>query len=92
MATSLLDKLTTEGSVYTAYNGANPQVNPLGTQASKMHTDDNQPGYSLAGAQFGTVNPQYQAYLDGAVNTLPLPTTLGLGGATPTQYINNLPR
>lgn len=91
MSTSLLNMLTTQGSAFTAYNGTTPSVNPLGTQASKMHTDGNQPGYSLAGAQFATVNPEYQAYLDGTVNPLPLPTTLGLGGATPSQYINNLP-
>jgi len=91
MATSLIDKLTTDGSVYTAYNGASPQVNPLGTQASKMHANGNQPGYSLNGATVGDVNPQYQSYLDGAVNTLPLPSALDLNGATPPQYLNNLP-
>jgi hypothetical protein len=90
--TSLLTMLQTMGSTLTAYDGATPPTNPLATQASKLHADGNQPGYSLNGAQFGTVNPQYQSYQDGAVNPLPLPSSLDLNGVTPSQYINNLPQ
>lgn len=82
----LLNKLTQQGSGLTAYNGATPSINPLATQGSKMHYT-----YSINGVDAGTVNSQYQQYLDGAVNILPLPSTLDLDGLTPSKYTDNLP-
>jgi hypothetical protein len=87
----ILNKLTTEGSAFTAYNGATPQVNPLATQQSKLHADGSQPGYSLNGALEQVVSPLFNAYLDGQTNPLPLPSQLDLNGGTPPQYLDNLP-
>ena len=67
----LLDKLTNEGSSLSAYDGATPSTNPLATQQSKLHVDGNAPGYSLDGAQAGTVATQFNDYLDGVTNQLP---------------------
>ncbi len=55
----LLDKLTTQGSNLSAYDGNNPPVNPLATQQSKLHADGNAPGYSLDGANANLVTTQY---------------------------------
>lgn len=90
----LLDKLTTQGSSLTAYDGATPSVNPLATPQSQMHT-----GYSINGTNASSVNSAYQEYLDGAANFLPTPSQLDLNGATPNvspsgqglPYLNNLP-
>jgi len=82
----LLNKLTQQGSGLTAYNGASPSTNPLATQQSKMHYT-----YSINGVDSGTVNSQYQQYLDGVVNILPPPSTLDLDGLTPSKYTDNLP-
>jgi hypothetical protein len=95
----LLDKLTTQGSAFTAYDGNNPPVNPLATQQSKLHADGNTPGYSLNGAQANTVASQYNAYEDGITNPLPLPSQLDMNGTIPAvspggqgiPYLNNLP-
>ena len=87
----LLDKLTTQGSAFTAHDGNNPPINPLSTQQSKLHTDGNQPGYSINGSGFSTVNAVFQAYNDGVNNILPQPSQLDLSGVTPVQYTDNLP-
>jgi hypothetical protein len=87
----ILNKLTTEGSSYSAYDGSTPPTNPLGTQQSKLHADGNAPGYSLNGDQANVVTPQYNAYLDGVLNPIPLPSLLDLNGATPPKYLDNLP-
>jgi hypothetical protein len=87
----LLDKLTIEGSSLSAYDGATPSINPLATQQSKLHADGNAPGYSLDGAQANTVATQFNDYLDGITNQLPLPSQLDMNGVTPPQYLNNLP-
>jgi hypothetical protein len=87
----LLDKLTNEGSSLSAYDGATPSTNPLATQQSKLHVDGNAPGYSLDGAQAGTVATQFNDYLDGVTNQLPLPSQLDMNGVTPSQYLDNLP-
>lgn len=88
----LIDKLTTQGSNLSYGNGQSPTVNPGATQQSKLHTNGNQPGYSLNGSDFGDVNTAFQAYNDGVNNILPLPSQLDINGATPNQYINNLPQ
>jgi len=87
----LLDKLTNEGSSLSAYDGTTPSVNPLATQQSKLHADGNAPGYSLDGAQANIVATQFNDYLDGITNQLPLPSQLDMNGVTPPQYLNNLP-
>jgi hypothetical protein len=87
----LLDKLTNEGSSLSTYDGATPSTNPLATQQSKLHADGNAPGYSLDGAQANLVATQFNDYLDGITNPLPLPSQLDLNGVTPPQYLDNLP-
>jgi hypothetical protein len=89
----LLDKLTLQGgSPYSYGNGTTPTVNPGATQQSKLHADGNQPGYSIDGSDFSTVNAAFQAYNDGVNNVLPQPSQLDINGVTPAQYINNLPQ
>jgi hypothetical protein len=88
----LLTKLTTQGSQYSYGNGNTPSTNPGATQQSKLHADNTQPGYSLDGSDFTTVNSAFQQYNDGVNNILPQPSQLDLNGQTPTQYINNLPQ
>lgn len=88
----LLTKLTTEGSNLSSYDGANPTVNPLATQQSKLHADGNAPGYSLNGANSNLVTTQYNGYEDGTPNQIPLPSQLDLNGNTPVQYLDNLPQ
>lgn len=83
----LYDKLTTQGSSLTAYNGNTPPTNPLATDASKMHYE-----YSLNGSSKNLVNSQYQQYLDGVPNILPNPSQLDLNGITPPKYTDNLPQ
>lgn len=85
------DLLSTKGSNLTAYNGKTPSINPLATDQSKLHADGNQPGYSLNGNNFNTVNNNYNSYLDGVNNSLPLPSNLDLNGKTPSKYLDNLP-
>lgn len=88
----LLDKLTVQGSTYSNSNGLTPPTNPGATSLSKLHTDGNLPGYSVDGSNFADVNTAFQAYDDGVNNILPQPSNLDLNGATPSQYINNLPQ
>jgi len=87
----LLIKLTTAGSPLSYGSGTTPTINPGATQLSKLHVDGNQPGYSLNGALFSTVNTAFQAYNDGVINILPLPSFLDLDGVTPQKYIDSLP-
>lgn len=87
----LLDKLTNEGSSLSTYDGATPSINPLATQQSKLHANGNAPGYSLDGAQANAVATQFNDYLDGVTNPLPLPSQLDMNGVTPPQYLDNLP-
>ena len=87
----ILTTLTTQGSAYTSYDGATPSTNPLATQQSKLHSDGNQPGYSLNGANANQVTSEYNAYNDGVGDQIQLPSLLDINGITPTQYLNNLP-
>jgi hypothetical protein len=90
----LINKLQKGESTLTPYNGNTPQVNQLATAQSPLHDS-----YSITGQNAGGVNNLYQQYLDGTNNTLPTPSNLDLGGATPTispngqslPYLNNLP-
>ena len=89
----LLTELTTAGSVYSITGtGTTPATNPGATTLSELHANGNQPGYSLDGSNFSTVNAAAQQYVDGVNNILPQPSQLDLNGVTPSQYINNLPQ
>ena len=66
----LLDKLQQSGSNLTSYDGNTPSINQLATQQSELQL------YSLNGENTNTVNSQYQQYLDGVGNILPLPSLL----------------
>jgi hypothetical protein len=87
----LLDKLATTGSPLSYGSGTTPPTNPGATQLSKLHSNGNQPGYSLNGNDFSAVNTAFQAYNDGVINILPLPSFLDLNGATPPKYTDSLP-
>jgi hypothetical protein len=89
----LKDRLQQNGSSLTAYDGFNPPVNPLTTNQSTLHAGaSGQPGYSLSGANAGTVNNQFAAYQDGSPNFLPQPSNLDRNnGFTPSQYLSNPP-
>lgn len=87
----LLTKLTTDGSPFSYGNGTTPTTNPGATQASKLHADGDQAGYSLDGSDFTEVNAAANEYNDGATNFLPQPSQLDLNGLTPPKYLDNLP-
>lgn len=87
---SLLNKLQKEGSQLSVANGGKIDVNPLATQASKLHADGNDPGYSVNGVSAAAVNTAYQQYNDGILNPLPQPSQLDPG--KPTKYLDNLPK
>jgi hypothetical protein len=85
----LLDKLQTQGSNFTKFNGATPPINPLSTKQSKLHANGAQPGYSLNGANASEVGPQYNFYDDGTPNSLPKPSALDTNGVTPNGPLSN---
>jgi hypothetical protein len=74
----LLDKLQQGDSNLTPFDGTTPRINPLATAQSPMHDS-----YSITGQNAGTVNADYQQYLDGVNNVLPTPSNLDLGGQVP---------
>lgn len=81
--------LVTQGTPFSAApNGTTPNTNMGATQQSVLHADGTQPGYSLDGSDFGTVNASYQSYNDGVGNTLPIPSQLDLDGQTPLISTN----
>ncbi len=84
--------LTTAGTKLSLKNGATPPINPGATKQSKLHADGISPSYSMNGANAQSVNAAYVAYNDGFNNSLPQPSQLDLNGATPSQYLNNLPQ
>ncbi len=74
----LLNKLQTDGSDLTEYDGATPSVNPGTLETSTLHDQ-----YSLNG------NPSMaQMYFQ---STLPNPAALDLDGVTPPKYLDNPP-
>jgi hypothetical protein len=75
----LLNKLQQGASNLTPFDGATPAINPLSTQQSKLHAN-----YSVAGQDQQAVNTNYQQYLDGTNNMLPMPSQLDLNGTIPT--------
>lgn len=88
----LKDLLSTLGSPYSYGNGTTPNINPGATQQSELHAISNQPGYSIDGAAFTTVNSAYQQYNDGYQNGLPQPSLLDLHGTIPPyNYLSTGP-
>jgi len=86
----LLDKLTTGGTKYSAWDGATPATNLLATKQSNLHADPSgQPSYSLNGSNFPQVNKDYQSYEDGDNNLLPQPSDLDINGAVPTTALKD---
>jgi len=85
----ILDKLTTDGSVYSYGNGQTPATNPLTTLQSKLHVDGTTPGYSLDGSDFSDVNTAFQSYNDGYANSLPAPSELDIDGAAPNVALSD---
>jgi hypothetical protein len=81
----LIDKLQNNGSPLSIANGGQVDTNPLATNQSKLHI------YSLDGTGAQLINSQYQQYVDGVNNPLPMPSQLDLNGVTPSKYIDNLP-
>ena len=88
----LLNMLTSNGTPLSINNGTTPSINPGATKQSKLHADGILPSYSMNGANAQAVNAAYVAYNDGFNNSLPQPSQLDLNGATPSQYLNNLPQ
>jgi hypothetical protein len=84
---ALLDRLTSgPGSVLSAGNGTTPPTNVGATRSSKLHADNDQPGYSLNGANAVDVRAAYNAYNDGVPNLIPNPSLLDLNGIRPSTY------
>ncbi len=88
---SLLTLLTNTGSPLSYGNGSTPEINPGATNQSKLHTNGDEPGYSLDGSNFTEVNTAAQLYNDGVGNALPQPSQLDMNGQTPSRYLDNLP-
>lgn len=85
----LKDKLQTDGSNLTPYDGSTPIPNILSTKASLLHAGVlGQPGYSLNGAFALRVLQDYAKYDDGVPNPLPVYSSLDLNGVRPPQYKN----
>lgn len=88
----ILNQLQTQGSSLSKYNGGPIPTNPLATQQSLLHADQNgDPGYSINGSDRPQVTSETQQY-DNTNAVLPQPTQLSDGGITPPQYLNNLPQ
>ena len=92
----LYDLLTKQGSDYSTYDGATPNINPLATRESTLHADPaGVPGYSLDGAGFSTVNKYYTQYDNNDArkgpNILPKPSLLDLNGKQPSPAYLDLP-
>ena len=94
----LLDKLQTNGSLYSTNNGGDVATIPGGpvdatgipnrliTNNSGLHADfAGNIGYSLDGSGYfyNSVASNYASYNDGVNNLLPAPTTLDWDGSIP---------
>jgi hypothetical protein len=87
----LLNMLLNQGSPLSIANGANPDINPLATQQSKLHYSSPDGGYSITGADASEVINAWNQYVDGYANTIPQPSQLDINGATPPRYLDNPP-
>jgi hypothetical protein len=88
----LFEKLTTDGSRLSKYDGADPYVNPLSTTKTfSIHSTGNPlDSYSLNGSNSTLVNNAASLYEDGVQYTNPLPSELDLGGELPIGPLSAL--
>ena len=80
---SLKDRLlSNKSSDLTKWKGTDPSTNMGATKQSLLHADggNEEHGYSTSGQYWSTVNPAYQAYVDGVGNDLPRPSNLDMAG------------
>lgn len=77
---SIRDRLEENGSAFSYSNGADINPNLLSTKQSPLHYNApaDQPGYSVTGEQFSQVNEAMNAYQDGEISPVPLPSELDL--------------
>jgi len=77
---SIRARLEENGSAFSYSNGADINSNILSTKQSPLHYDASadQPGYSVTGKQFSQVNEAMNAYQDGEISPVPLPSELDL--------------
>lgn len=77
---SIRDRLEKNGSALSYSNGTDITPNLLSTKQSPLHYNESkdQPGYSVTGEQFSEVNEAMNAYQDGEISPLPLPSELDL--------------
>jgi|694.fasta_scaffold27992_5 hypothetical protein len=75
---SIRARLVENGSAFSYSNGADINPNLLSTKQSPLHynASKDQPGYSVTGEQFSEVNEAMNAYQDGEISPLPLPSQL----------------
>ena len=86
----LQDKLITQGSPLSKFNGSNGSTLNGALDSSQLHASkDGIPGYSLTGFQKSLVNKQYQQYDDGVPNLLPNPSGLDLEGIKPKTALKS---
>lgn len=77
---SIRARLVENGSAFSYSNGADINPNLLSTKQSPLHYNapQDQPGYSVTGEQFSEVNEAMNAYQDGEISPLPLPSQLDI--------------
>ena len=78
----LIELFTKKGTEYSAYNGETPKTNPLTTKQSKLHNV-----YSINGSNISEIRRQFNLYLDGDNDFLPLPSEYDLDGKIPTTAL-----
>jgi len=77
---SIRARLVENGSAFSYSNGAKIDPNLLSTKQSPLHYNEpkDQPGYSVTGEQFSEVNEAMNAYQDGEISPIPLPSKLDI--------------
>jgi hypothetical protein len=73
-------RLVENGSALSYSNGSDIDVNILATKQSPLHfnQEKDEAGYSVTGEQFSQVNEAMNAYQDGEISPVPLPSELDL--------------
>lgn len=91
----LKDKLSSQGSSYTAYDGTDPSINPLATKYSTLHYNfkENTEGWSTKGYQSPqATQTQLDFYLLGLAGYLPSPSELepnDINGPLDPKYVDS---
>jgi hypothetical protein len=80
----LIELFNYKGTEYSAYDGRRPPVNPLTTKQSKLHNV-----YSIDGSNISDIRKQFNLYLDGGNDFLPLPSEYDLNGKIPTKALTD---